>query len=160
MIDNLDRKIIAELQKNGRQAYLTLARGAGVTEGTIRHRVKGLLKKGLINITAVPHLDKLGYDFVVIVGLQVGLEDLQYVGCELAKHSNVCYISNVTGRYELIAIIAAKSAKEYSDFMERVVSSIHGVLRTETFVALKNYKGESFMFDTSGIISSMPISET
>ncbi|MCL0087581.1 AsnC family transcriptional regulator [Dehalococcoidia bacterium] len=42
MIDELDRKLIQELQRSNRQSYVDLARMPGVVEGTVRKRVKDL----------------------------------------------------------------------------------------------------------------------
>ncbi|MCL0095925.1 AsnC family transcriptional regulator [Dehalococcoidia bacterium] len=42
MIDELDRKLIQELQRSSRQSYVDLARMLGVVEGTVRKRVKDL----------------------------------------------------------------------------------------------------------------------
>ncbi|MCL0029776.1 AsnC family transcriptional regulator [Dehalococcoidia bacterium] len=42
MIDELDRKLIQELQRSNRQSYVDLARMLGVVEGTVRKRVKDL----------------------------------------------------------------------------------------------------------------------
>jgi DNA-binding Lrp family transcriptional regulator len=47
MIDELDRQLILELQKDGRQQYVDLARKLGVVEGTVRKRVKRLLQRNL-----------------------------------------------------------------------------------------------------------------
>jgi DNA-binding Lrp family transcriptional regulator len=77
-----------------------------------------------------PNLDKLSYGFIGIVGLQVRLADLKKIGQELAKHPNVCYLANITGVYEFIAIIVARSTQEFAAFMEDNVSSIPNVTKT------------------------------
>ena len=43
MLDELDTKLIKELQKSGRQGYVALAKLLGVVEGTVRKRVKNRL---------------------------------------------------------------------------------------------------------------------
>tara|TARA_Y100000310_G_C19974683_1_gene487052 strand:+ start:278 stop:412 length:135 start_codon:yes stop_codon:yes gene_type:complete len=44
MIDDIDQQLIKELQRNGRESYLDLAKLLGVVEGTVRKRVKRLLE--------------------------------------------------------------------------------------------------------------------
>ena len=44
-LDEFDRLLVRELQNDGRQSYRNLGRKLGVAEGTIRKRVRGLLKK-------------------------------------------------------------------------------------------------------------------
>lgn len=157
-LDKLDQKIILDLQKNGRLSYMELAKMLDVTEGTIRNRLKKLVGKGIVRVTAIPEIDKLGYGFMGIVGMQVRLADLREVAEQLAKNPNVCYLVNVTGRYEFIAIVVAKSSGEFAYFMENVVSAIPSILRTETFVTLHIYKGHGNGLDTAQLISNLDIS--
>jgi len=154
-IDKLNQQIILNLQTNGRLSFLELAKMLDVSEGTIRKRVSWLLAQGVIRVTAIPDLDKLGYKFMSIVGLQIRLADLRNTAEQLAKYPNICYLANVTGRYEFIAIIFARSSKEYSDFMENVISRMASIVRTETFVNLNIYKGHGNWLDTTQIISSL-----
>ncbi len=141
MIDDLDRKLIIELQENGREGYVSLAKKMGVVEGTIRKRIKNLLGKNLIKIVAVPDMRKLGYGFIGIAGIQVKMEDLRKVAEKLAKNEHICYLAFVTGRYDLMAIVVTKSPEELSQFIEREISAIPSILRTETFVNLDTIKG-------------------
>ncbi len=156
-IDKLDRELILDLQKNGRRSYMDLAKMLTVSEGTVRARFKKLVDKGIIKITAMPELDKLGYNFMGIVGLQVRLADLREVADQLTKNPNVCYLANVTGRYEFIAIVVTKSAEEFADFMENVISAIPSILRTETFVSLHIYKGHATGLDTTQLVTNLDI---
>jgi len=157
-IDKLDQELILDLQKNGRRSYIDLAKMLGVAEGTVRHRLGKLVNEGIIKITAVPDLDKLGYNFMGIVGMQVRLADLRAVADELAKNPNVCYLANVTGRYEFIAIVVTRSSAEFASFIENVVSAIPGILRTETFVNLNIYKGHGNGLDTTQLLGNLDTS--
>ena len=156
-LDKLDKQLILKLQDNGRLSYMELAKTLGVAEGTIRNRLKKLLGQDIIRVTAVPELGKFGYNFIGIVGMQVRLSDLRTVAEQLSKEPNVCYLANVTGRFELIAIVLAKSPVDFSHFMEDTISNMPSVLRTETFVTLNVYKGYGSGLDTSQLISNLDI---
>ena len=67
MVDELDRELIIELQEDGRRSYVELAERLHISEATARSRVKRLLSRGLLKVTAVPNLQLLGYQFVSIV---------------------------------------------------------------------------------------------
>lgn len=155
MIDDLDRKLIIELQENGREGYVKLAKKMGVVEGTIRKRLKNLLGKNLIKIVAVPNMRKLGYGFIGIAGIQVKMEDLRQVAEKLAKNEHICYLAFVTGRYDLMAIVVTKSPEELAQFIEREISAIPSILRTETFVNLDTIKGGSGLMDTIELINHL-----
>ncbi|MFC1912067.1 Lrp/AsnC family transcriptional regulator [Chloroflexota bacterium] len=156
-IDKLDQKLILNLQENGRLTYMELAKILDVTEGTIRNRLKKLVSQGIIRLTAIPKLDKFGYNFMGIVGIQVRLADIRTVAEQLAKNPNVCYLANVTGRYEFVAIVLTKSPGEFAYFMENTVSALPSVLRCETFVTLNTYKGHGHALDTTQLISNLDI---
>lgn len=160
MIDKIDQELILELQKHGRQSYIDLAKLLHVSETTVRNRVKHLVNNGIIAITAIPDLGALGYSFIGIVGLQIRLADLRAVADQLTKQPNVCYLANVTGRYDLIAIVVTMSAGEFSEFVENVISEIPGILRTETFVTLHTYKGQVAGLDTRRLVSNLDVSSS
>ena len=153
MIDQLDQELIIELQKDGRRSYVELAETLHISEATARNRVRRLLNTGAVKATVVPDLQQLGYQFVAIVGIQVRLAELRPIMRELVQHANVCYLVNVTGRYDMIGIIVTRTSSEFADFIENTVSLIPGVDRTETFVSLNVFKGESLGLDTIGLLT-------
>lgn len=154
-LDKLDQNIMLALQKNGRLSYMELAKMTAVTEGTIRNRFTKLVNNGILRITASPDIEKLGYGFMGIIGMQVHLAALHEVADQLAKNPNICYLVNVTGRYELLATVVTRSSKEFAHFMESVVSAIPHVLKTETFVALNIYKGSGSGMDLLQLIGNL-----
>jgi len=84
--------------------------------------------------------------------------DLRKVADSLAQKPNVCYLAFVTGRYDLIAIIVSRSPEELSRFIEKEISAIPSILRTETFVNLDVIKGQWPWIDTTQLISSLNVS--
>lgn len=158
LIDELDNKIIKELQENGRRSYMELANLLYVSETTARNRVKRLLSEGIISINAVPDMGALGYDFMSIIGLQIRLLDLREVAAQLVQHPNVCYLANVTGRFDLMAIVVTRSSTEFAEFMENVLSAIPHIIRTETFVSLHVFKGQVIGFDTRHLFNDLDTS--
>ena len=59
-MDELDRKIISLLERNGRASNARIARDVGVSEGTVRRRLKRLISEKIINVVALPDPRKLG----------------------------------------------------------------------------------------------------
>ena len=152
MISKLDQKLIQELQKNGRQSYVELARMFGVVEGTIRKRVKRLLDKEIIKIVAEPNIPKLGYGIIAIMGFQVKLEDLRTVAYNLSQNPHICYMAFTAGRYDLMAVIVARSSQELQRLIEKEISASPGIVRTESFINLDIMKGAWGTLDTTELI--------
>jgi Lrp/AsnC family transcriptional regulator for asnA, asnC and gidA len=155
MIDKLDRDIIIQLGKNARLSNVAIAKMLYASERTIRNRINRLLQKELISITAIPNLEALGFGFISIMVFQVNLANLRQVAEELSKYPDVCYLANVTGRYDLIAVILAKSQKEFYKFVANNIAAVPGIIRTETFVCIDVCKGSKAGFDTAQIVSSI-----
>ncbi|MCX6013146.1 MAG: Lrp/AsnC family transcriptional regulator [Chloroflexi bacterium] len=153
-VDDLDYQLIQILQKDGRESYVNIAKKLGVVEGTIRKRVKTLVNNKIIRIIALTNPQKLGYNVLSIMGLQVQMASLRTAASILADKPNVCYLAFVTGRYDLIAMVLTRSPQELSDFIEKEISSIPSVLRTETFVNLDVIKGAWQGIDLNQLIGS------
>ena len=60
-MDELDRRIIKLLQVNGRASNAKIAREVGVSEGTVRRRLRHLIQGDVIRVIAVPNLEQMGY---------------------------------------------------------------------------------------------------
>lgn len=155
MVDELDLKIIVELQRDGRQTNIELAQKLGVVEGTIRKRVKALQDDNFIRIVAVPNLRNLGYGCISTIAMQVQMRFLRKVAEALAKKPNVGYLAFVTGRYDLLAVVMTPSSEDLSGFIEHEIMTITGILRTETFVNLDVIKGGWYGIDTTQIIKNL-----
>ena len=153
MIDETDIKIIGELAKNGRKSYTELAKTMNLVEGTIRKRVNRLLREKAIEISAVPLAGWFGLNCVSIVGIQVRMSELRQVANQLANNPRVCYLAFVTGRYDIIALIVARTPKEIGELIENDLSAIPSILRTETFVNLDVIKGKFCGIDIAKIVS-------
>jgi len=158
MIDELDLKLMRELQEDGRARHVNLARKLGVVEGTVRKRIKNLVENNIIKTIAVPNLHKLGYNFMSFMALQVQLANLREIAENLAKKPNVCYLAFVTGRYDMVAVVMTRSPEELAHFIEKELSAIPSILRTETFVNLEVLKGGWPMIDTTQLLSNVDIS--
>ena len=66
-LDDLDKKILAYLQEDGRMTFVTLAAQLGVSEGTIRKRVKRLEESGVLKTMGVTDPLKMGLDTVAFI---------------------------------------------------------------------------------------------
>ena len=135
-LDELDDKLIALLQANGRASNIELAKEVGVSEGTIRRRFRNLIKGEVIRVVAIPDPAKLGRGTTALIGLQVDPAEVDPVAAALANVTEVQYVSVTTGAFDVFLWVALGSPKELSSFLRLQVGSIPGVRRTETFVNL------------------------
>src|SRR5262245_59846232 len=73
-LDAPDRRIIDQLQDDGRRSNVAMARALGVTEATIRHRIDSLIANGFSRIAAVIDPRKTPYltDAMIWIRLERG----------------------------------------------------------------------------------------
>ena len=135
-MDELDRKIIALLQLDGRASNSKIAREVGVSEGTGRRRLRRLVIDDVVKIIAVPNLEKLGYATTALIDLQTGPRKSDSVAEQIASLSEAHYVAITTGAYDVFIWAGLESAEGLGAFLRNKVGVIDGVQRTETFVNL------------------------
>ena len=135
-MDELDRKIIGILQKDGRASNAKIARQLGVSEGTIRRRLKRLIEDEAIQVLALPDPSKLGHTTEAIVALQVDPGMIEDVAAALAQAPEALNVSITTGAFDLFAWVALPSPEDLHSFLLGTVGNIPGVRRSETFVTM------------------------
>ena len=137
-MDELDSKIIDILQHDGRASNAGIARKVGVSEGTVRRRLKRLVQEKYISVVALPDPVKLGYQAQALVGVQVDPDKADQVADRLAELDEVSWVKMTTGSYDVFAWAALSSSETLGIFLRTKVGTIPGVRRTETFVNLDN----------------------
>ncbi|RLI91276.1 MAG: AsnC family transcriptional regulator [Candidatus Altiarchaeales archaeon] len=144
-IDELDLKILRELQKDARQSYRDLADKLGVAEGTIYNRIHKLKDIGVIK-RFIPDIDfsKLGYDLTAIIGIRVEGSHLPEIEKEISKEKNVSAVYDITGEYDCIVVAKFKTRYELNNFVKKILSMPH-VKRNNTMV------GQNVMKEDHGI---------
>ena len=101
--DETDWKIISIL-KEGYVPNNTIAQELGVSEGTVRARLKKLKEAGILQIRALINPDVLENKQLVLVAMRVAESKLLDRKAEELSHlKNVLSVSIASGRYDLIA---------------------------------------------------------
>ncbi|PZC50797.1 MAG: Lrp/AsnC family transcriptional regulator, regulator for asnA, asnC and gidA [Chloroflexi bacterium] len=139
-MDNIDLKIIAILQENGRVSNLGIGSSIGISEGTVRRRLKHLLDNKIINIAAIPDLERMGYNASALVGIQTDPDKIESVADRLCELSEIQYVTLTTGSFDIFVWIALPTAKELGVFLREKLGLTPGIRRTETFVSLSTKK--------------------
>ena len=133
---NLDSKIGGILQKDGRASNAGIAREVGVSEGTVRRRLKRLVDAQLINVVALLDPSRLGYSSEAIVGIQVDPDKIDESSQTISELDGVSWVVVTTGAYDIFAWIAVESAEDLGNFLRHNLGFVSGVRRTKTFVNL------------------------
>jgi DNA-binding Lrp family transcriptional regulator/predicted transcriptional regulator len=142
-LDNLDRQVIALLQRDGRTSNVEIARELGVAEGTVRKRLERLIESGIIRVTAVANPGVLSNATPVFVGVEVDLQRLEQVATALAGMPEVLRVAIVAGEYDIIIEAVLPAMDRLLPFLRDRVGAIPGVKHTATFQVLELAKWSS-----------------
>ena len=136
-VDELDRRMIQLLQRNGRASNARVAREVGVSEGTVRRRLKRLLEEDIIKVVAFPDPEMFGYGTEALVGIQVDPDKTNEVASSLSALQEASWVSVTTGAFDIFTWVTLPSSVELGTFLNTKVRTVPGVRRTETFVNLQ-----------------------
>jgi len=139
-LDKTDRQIIAHLQYNGRMPFTDIATELGISEGSVRRRVKRLRKSGKLQIVGIAEPQYLGWNAAAMIGITVQAGQVDAVACEIARFAEVSYLFMVSGAFDLFAEVFCRDIDHFVDFLNQKLQQVPGVQRTETFTIMKMYK--------------------
>jgi Lrp/AsnC family transcriptional regulator, regulator for asnA, asnC and gidA len=136
VLDDVNKRIIEQLQHDGRLSYAALAKVVGLSEAAVRQRVQRLLDAGVMQIVAVTDPLLLGFARQVMIGIKVE-GDLRKVADGLAAIPEVDYVVICAGGYDVLAELVCADDEHLLTLLNETIRVIPGVKATETFVYLK-----------------------
>jgi Lrp/AsnC family transcriptional regulator, regulator for asnA, asnC and gidA len=142
-IDDLDLKILTELSKDAGISVPKLSKKINVNASVVYSRIKRLLKRGLIKkFTIVINDEALGFSVRSLSGINMDSKLRDNVLNELFKIPEVREIAEVTGRFDILVTMTARSLDEIHQLISEKVGHIEGVQKTETFIEMRKTSRE------------------
>jgi Lrp/AsnC family transcriptional regulator for asnA, asnC and gidA len=136
ILDEVNKRIIELLQRDGRMSYASMAKIVGLSEAAVRQRVQRLLDTGVMQIVAVTDPLTLGFARQVMVGLKVE-GDTRPVAKALSEIPEIDYVVMCAGTYDLLVEMVCTDDDHLLTLLNDRIRAIPGVTGTETFVYLK-----------------------
>lgn len=137
-IDDTDDRIIRILQGDARKAFVDIASEVGLSESAVRRRVKNLVDSGAIKRFTIElgASDKTSAITLISVSSSA---DTSAVSQRLMKLNGVEVVYEITGQYDIAAIIAAPAIAEINRCIDDI-RKIEGVSDTNTVIILKTMR--------------------
>ena len=130
-IDDLDLKILSELSRDASTSVPKLSKKISINASVVYSRIKRLLRKGLIKkFTIVINDEALGFSVKALTGINMDSN-------ELFKIPEVREVSEVTGRFDILVTMNARSLDEMHHLISEKIGHIEGVQKTETFIEMR-----------------------
>jgi Transcriptional regulators len=143
LLDDIDRSILSTLYENSITPFVRIAKMLNVNEGTIRHRVKRLIKYGVIKrFTVVIDPLALGLSAMVLVIVTVNPGSVNYVAKKIAEIPNVIEVLEVHTYGDLLLKLRGSSMNEIANIIANQIKTIEGVINTQVISVLNIWKDE------------------
>lgn len=130
-LDGTDLKIIGLLQKDGRMPSSEIAKKTGVSEATVRYRLKKMIDGEFIQIVAAGNPIKLGFGIAANIGLYIDNLQIDDIIDALKKLERLSYIAQMTSDPTLELETFVESIDDLHQLLSRI-ENIKGIQRIET----------------------------
>ncbi|NOJ30281.1 MAG: transcriptional regulator [Nitrososphaeraceae archaeon] len=137
-IDDHDSKIIQILQNDSRKPFVEIAKEIDLSESAVRRRVKNLTDMGIIKKFTI-EVNNSGQTSAITLISVSSTADTSKVSSNLMKLKGIEIIYEITGQYDIAAIISAPTISEINSYIDEV-RKIEGVSDTNTVIILKTIK--------------------
>jgi Lrp/AsnC family transcriptional regulator, regulator for asnA, asnC and gidA len=142
-IDDLDVKILSELARDASISVPRLSKKINVNSSVVYSRIKRLVKRGLIKkFTIVINDEALGSNVKALTGINMDSKLRDNVLNELFKIPEVREVAEVTGRFDVLVTMNARSLDEMHQLISEKIGRVEGVQKTETFIEMRKTSRE------------------
>ena len=144
-MDKLKQGIVKLLQEDARYTAEKIAVLLGVSEADARKAIEELESDGIIvKYSAIVNTEKAGEDFVdALIEIKVTPQPRRgydAIAAQISKFDEVKDVYLMSGAYDMMVIIEAKTIRNISLFVSDKLSVIEGITGAATHFILKKYK--------------------
>ena len=140
-LDDIDKAIVARLSRDARISNRKIAADLGVTEGTVRARIKRMEEEKLIRITAVTNIDRFRDAALAYIWIEVERShQAQSVAEVLSAVPELGFVGVMLGRSDILAITMVRNTEHLAEFIHNKISGVEGVRCTESTLGVNFVK--------------------
>jgi len=134
-LDKTDEKIISILKADARKAFVEIAQEIGLSESAVRRRVKNLVEVGAIKKFTIEMGLSNKTSAITLISVSPSI-DTSKVSERLKSLKGVDTVYEITGQYDIVAIVSAPTIAEINKSIDEV-RRISGVDDTNTVIILR-----------------------
>ena len=137
-VDTLDRAILSVLRDSARAAYVDIAKKVGVTERTVRTRMRRMEESGVIRGYTVR---EAGIGLSALIRLKVGPgTEIGTLAGEFTGWSGVECVFEISGDADLVAVVHVDDTVALRDLLDKMWLAAPGdISSTQTELVLEQY---------------------
>lgn len=135
-----ERKLIEVLAGDIRRPTRELAAMLKLSPATVTRRLERLLERQAISLAPMVDLRALGFEFLLIVGVDVEHLPPEQVARSLSDHSGVLTVNVTLGRHDIEVVAAMRDRHDMSNFTHEWLPSVRGVAALSPSLILDVWK--------------------
>jgi Lrp/AsnC family transcriptional regulator, regulator for asnA, asnC and gidA len=136
-------RVLTELTRDASISVPQLSKKLDVNASVLYSRIKRLAKRNLIQkFTIIVNEAILGINVKATVGINRDPKLKGPIHSELVKITEVRSLSEVTGRFDMMVSINARTLEELHNVVIERIGKIEGIQNTETFVEMQRPEKE------------------
>jgi DNA-binding Lrp family transcriptional regulator len=138
VIDELDARLLRELDAAPRVGVLEVSRRLGVARATVQARLDRLVRRGVISsFSPTIDPDALGFQVTAFATLEIRQGRGAQVLDHLRQIPEVLEVHTITGQGDMLCRLVARSNDDLQHVIDRV-TEFEEIVRTSTVIALSN----------------------
>lgn len=131
-LDDFDRQIIERLGRDARVSNREVGRELGVTEGTIRARLKRLFEANAISVSVVCNSALLAHPILAYLFIEVDTaHNIEAVAEALASVQQISFVATLLGRSDILAMTLVENGDQVTELLHKTIDKIPGVHRVQ-----------------------------
>lgn len=139
-LDDLDRQLIDILGRDARVSNRKIAGDLGVTEGTVRGRIKRLQQERLIAFTAITDFGIENASKLAFIGVQADVQNVREIASQIADVPGINAVMITLGRFNILAFCLFETLDTLFEVASEQILAVPGVHHVETSIAVKTVK--------------------
>jgi Lrp/AsnC family transcriptional regulator, regulator for asnA, asnC and gidA len=146
VLDDVSKRIIEQLQEDGRRPYGAIGKAVGLSEAAVRQRVQRLTQSGLMQIVAVTDPMQVGLFRQAMIAIKAD-GPLEPIAEALGDMDEIDYVIICAGRYDLLCEAVCEDDSHLLDLLSNRIRGVPGIKDVETLIYLKLHK-QSYQWGT------------
>jgi len=130
-----DHRILEILRADSRKSFVDIGKQLGLSESAVRRRVKNLIRSGIIKRFTLEVDSGEKTSAITLLSVESSA-DTSIVTTKLLAINGVKIVYEITGQFDIAAILAAPSISEINQSVD-MIRRIPGVSDTNTVIILR-----------------------
>ena len=145
MLDVTNQKMISLLEEDARRSNRDIARQIGVSESTVRSRLKKLHDDGAIQFRVVTDPRSDGLTSRAFVRLIVAANQLRNVTQTLVNRKETAFVAATSGHYNLVVIVLTEDDTAMRKLVSDEIAALNGVTELDVRPIVESRKYDAHL---------------